>query len=141
MFKKYFAFIDVVITEIMPNRIQLQVINNFLSKINSEISFYSAENHNSYSTLEILNSKFYEKPKVRGFVFYSLLQFCYGEKILLDTLKKILKKYECIFIRENIILKSENDLLNKKRSIKVFKDTHESLIKNLISNFNKIFIK
>lgn len=141
MSKKYFAFLDIVITEIIPQRLQLQIINTYLSKFKSEVSFYSTEAHNSYKSLEILNAKINEKPKIKGLVFYSLLQFCYGENIAITSLKKILKNYECVFLRENLILKSEKDFFKNFISIKSFKDTHDSLIQNLKFNFDKILEK
>ena len=139
--KKYFAFLDIIITEIIPQRIQTQVINNHLKKYKSEISFYSTEEHSTYKKLSALVTKINEKPKIEGFVFYSFLQFCYDKKINFKLLKRILKNYNCIFVRENLKFAKIEDIISNKIAIKSFKNSHESLIENLEKNFSKILTK
>lgn len=139
--KKYFAFLDIIISEIIPQRIQTQVINIHLKKYKSEISFYSTEEHSSYKKLSALKTKINEKPKIEGFVFYSFLQFCYDKKIDFKLLKKILKSYSCIFVRENLKFDKVDDINLNKIAIKSFKDSHKSLLENLEKNFSKILIK
>ena len=139
--KKYFAFLDVLITEIVTQKIQTVIMNQYLNKYNSEISFYSTEEHNSYKTLNSLESKLNERPKINGFIFYSFLQFCYSERINFKILKKILKNYDCFFVREDLRFTCIKDLSSNKISIKSFKDTHQTLILNLEQNFLKILNK
>jgi len=136
--KKYFAFIDIFITEIVPQRIQTQIMNSYLKNYKSEISFYSTEDHNSYKNLSNLNTKISEKLKIEGFIFYSFLQFCYDDHIRFNIIKKILKNYNCIFVRENIKLNKLSDIKSHKIALISFKDTHKSLIENLEKNFLKI---
>lgn len=141
MSKKFFAFADVVITEILPQKIQVQIMNSYLEKLNSEVIFYSTENHLTFKNHSILKAKLNEDTKIKGFVFYSLLQFCYSRKIDFNLLEKITKKYECIFIRENLRIKNNQDLKKNMIGLKQFPFTHNELITNLKKNYLKILNK
>ncbi len=136
--KKFYIFLDIVITEVVPQRLQTALIRDKLNSLKGNITFYSTEGHNSYMNQSQLQTKIDEKPKIKGFAFYSLLQFCYGKKINLNLIKNLVKNYDCIFVRENLILNKSN-FEKKKFELKSFSFTHETLIRNLKKNFIKIY--
>lgn len=134
--KKYLAILDIVITEIISQKLQISLIKEFVNKNKGDLVFYTTENHATFKNLSILKQKLKEDLKLNGLVFFSILQFFYGEKKNINLLRNILNKgIEVNFIRENLILKNIAQLNKKIIDIKFFPDTHNSLIKNLKSNF------
>ena len=140
--KKYLAILDIVITEIVSQKLQINLIRDFLKKKNSDLVFYSAESHSTFENLNVLKLKIKEKIKIDGIVFYSLLQFFYGGKKNINIINQILKKkIELIFIREGLSIKNKKQLENYLIEIQQFPNTHKSLIQNLKKNFLKILKK
>lgn len=140
--KKYLALLDIVITEIVSQKLQVSLIKDYITKNNGDLVFYSTENHSTFQNLNILRHKIKEKINVDGIIFYSLLQFCYSKKNNINLMEQILeKKIELTFIRENITIKNKIQLKNKIIEIKYFPKTHNSLIYNLKKNFLKTLKK
>ena len=67
-----------------------------------------------------------------------MLQFAYKNKFDLSLLKKVLKKYNCLFVRENIFIKNLNDLKNFEEELNLLPATNHILINNLKENFLSI---
>ena len=95
-----------------------------MQKFNRSISFYTTEYDNTFKKMGFFKEQLLSKPKISGFVFFSLIQFCYEYKINSKLINKSMTfGYELMFVREKIFLK---DLANLKK------------IKKQISNFSKI---
>tara|TARA_S200000501_G_C20601536_1_gene646146 strand:- start:154 stop:567 length:414 start_codon:yes stop_codon:yes gene_type:complete len=136
--KNFYAFLDIVIAEIVPQKLQTLLISEKLKSMKGNISFYSTEGHKSFKIQSQLKTKIDEKPNVKGFAFYSLLQFCYNNELNINLLKTMIKNYDCVFVRENLIMNKIN-FKDKKFELKSFSYTHQSLIDNLKINFKKIY--
>ena len=137
--KKYLAFLDIAITEIVGQRLQTILAKDYAKKINGDVIFYSTETYGSFKNLQVLKQKINEDSEFDGVIFYSILQFCYGGKIESKILKKILKKkIKLIFVRENIEINNLTQLKSKLIELAYFQKTHKSLIENIIKNFIKI---
>ena len=63
------------------------------------------------------------------------MQFSYNLKFEFRFLKKILSKYKCYFVRENIKINDINDLKKIEDELKIFHVTNHLTIKNLKENF------
>ena len=84
-----------------------------------------------------LLKKLYEKPKVSGFIFFSLLQISYGKNQNIELIKKILSKnYEVLFYRENIHLKNLKSFKKDKKKLILFRNLNIDLIKKQQSLIN-----
>ena len=81
MSKKYYSVLDISILDILPQRSQIQILENYLNNMKASSVFYTIESINSRNKQSIFKRKLIEKPKVNGFIFYSLIQFCYSKKI------------------------------------------------------------
>ena len=81
--------------------------------------------------------KLYEKPKVSGFIFFSLLQISYGKNQNIELIKKILSKnYEVLFYREKIHLKNLKSFKKDKKKLILFRNLNIDLIKKQLSLIN-----
>lgn len=138
MSKKFYAFLDIVCTPIVPQGIQTKIIKKTLEEKNFDLSFYTTESHTTFEDMSILKQKLSEKINFNGFAFFSVLQFSYKNQFDLFLLKKVLKRYKCFFIRENIFIKNLNDLKNFEEELRLFPTTSYILINNLKKNFLSI---
>ena len=138
MSKKFYGFLDIVCTPIVPQGLQTKIIKNALEDNNLELSFYTTESHTTFKNMSILKQKLSEKNNFKGFAFFSVLQFAYKDKFDLSLLNKVIKKYNCLFLRENIFIKNINDLKSLEKELILFPTTNYMLINNLKENFLSI---
>ena len=138
MSKKFYGFLDIVCTPIVPQGLQTKIIKNALEDNNLELSFYTTESHTTFKNMSILKQKLSEKNNFKGFAFFSVLQFAYKDKFDLSLLNKVIKKYNCLFVRENIFIKNINDLKSLEKELILFPTTNYMLINNLKENFLSI---
>ena len=98
MSKKFYGFLDIVCTPIVPQGLQIKIIKNALKDNNLELSFYTTESHTTFKNMSILKQKLSEKNNFKGFAFFSALQFAYKDKFDLSLLNKVIKNYNCLFV-------------------------------------------
>lgn len=129
MNKKYYSVLDISILDILPQRFQIQILKNYLKNISGSSVFYTIESINSRDKQSILKRKLTEKPRVDGFIFYSLIQFCYSKNINMKLISEILESsYELIFYREEIHLKNRLDLKKNEKKIKLFYFNNKEIV-------------
>lgn len=129
MNKKYYSVLDISILDILPQRFQIQILENYLNNISGSSVFYTIESINSRDKQSILKRKLTEKPQVDGFIFYSLIQFCYSKNINMKLISEILNSsYELIFYREEIHLKNKLDLKKNEKKIKLFYFNNKEIV-------------
>ncbi len=130
------AILDYCIIQIVPQMAQIDILKEHVSKFNKTIDFYSIESQLTIENCSVLRDKIKEKPKIDGFVFYSLLQLSYGKKVNLDLIEEILSNnYKVYFYREKLKLLNKNDFKKKYEKLSLFHHNNLSLIykiKNLI---------
>ncbi len=129
---KFLAFLDNALLDFLPQKSQYELLANYLKNKGLSLSFYSVETEKTYLKSDNLIKKINEKPKVKGFIFFSILQISYIENNNINVINKLLKKnYEIIFFRENMHLKKNSDLKKNIKKIKLFRDNSLHLIKKL----------
>ena len=129
MSKKYYSVLDISILDILPQRFQIQILENYLNNKNGSSVFYTIESINSRDKQSIFKRKLTEKPKVDGFIFYSLIQFCYSKNINMKLINEILNSsYELIFYREEMHLKNNLDLKKNEKKIKLFYFNNKEIV-------------
>lgn len=138
MSKRFYGFLDIVCTPIIPQGLQTKIIKKTLEDSNINLSFYTTESHTTFENMSILKQKLSEKNNFEGFAFFSVLQFSYKNRFNLLLLKKVIKKYKCLFVRENIFINNINDLKNLEDELILFPTTNYMLINNLKENFLSI---
>tara|TARA_Y200000002_G_C22510665_1_gene591179 strand:+ start:226 stop:639 length:414 start_codon:yes stop_codon:yes gene_type:complete len=130
------AILDYCIIQIVPQMAQIDILKDYVSKFNKSIDFYSIESQLTIENCSVLRDKIKEQPKIDGFVFYSLLQLSYGNKVDLKLIEEILSKnYKIYFYREKLNILSKNDFKKKYEKLSLFHHNNLSLIykiKNLI---------
>lgn len=130
------AILDYCIIQIVPQMAQIDILKEHVSKFNKTIDFYSIESQLTIENCSVLRDKIKEKPKIDGFVFYSLLQLSYGKKVNLDLIEEILSNnYKVYFYREKLKLLNKSDFKKKYEKLSLFHHNNLSLIykiKNLI---------
>ncbi len=130
------AILDYCIIQIVPQMAQIDILNEYVSKYNKSIDFYSIESKLTIENCAVFREKLKEQPKIDGFVFYSLLQLSYGNKINLKLIEEILNKnYEVYFYRERLKILNKNDFKKKYEKLSLFHHNNLNLIykiKNLI---------
>ncbi len=130
------AILDYCIIQIVPQMAQIDILKDYVSKFNKSIDFYSIESQLTIENCSVLRDKIKEQPKIDGFVFYSLLQLSYGNKVDLKLIEEILSKnYKIYFYREKLNILSKNDFKKKYEKLSLFHHNNLNLIykiKNLI---------
>tara|TARA_Y100000992_G_scaffold254774_1_gene187796 strand:+ start:2482 stop:2895 length:414 start_codon:yes stop_codon:yes gene_type:complete len=130
------AILDYCIIQIVPQMAQIDILKEHVSKFNKTIDFYSIESQLTLENCSVLKDKIKEKPKIDGFVFYSLLQLSYGNNINLELIEEILENnYKIYFYREKLRILNKNDFKKKYEKLSLFHHNNLSLIykiKNLI---------
>ena len=87
--------------------------------------------------MKIFKEKIKSKPKINGYIFYSLLQFCYDKKININIISEAVNKgYSIYLAREKIVVNKKN-FKKKLSDLHFFKFTNNSLIKTIKNNFEK----
>ena len=114
---------------------------DFSKKIKKKIAFYAGENDKSFRNLDLFKTKLKNKPKIEGFIFFTLLQFCYNGKTNIQLINKTIKQnYSLYFVRENFIIKNKKDLSELKKDLIFFSLTNRKIL-NLLVNNSKDFWK
>ena len=63
--------------------------------------------------------------------------FCYGRKIRIDLIEKLIKKnFKIIFFREDLIISNFTDFKRQKKKISLFMDNNLLVISLFKLNFN-----
>lgn len=129
---KFLAFLDHALLEFLSQKSQYELLSTFLKKKRLSLAFYSVESEKTYLKSDNLNKKINENPKVKGFIFFSILQISYTRNNNIKVIKKLLEKnYEIIFFRENMHIKKNPDLKKNIKKIKLFRDNNLHLLKKL----------
>lgn len=130
------AILDYCIIQIVPQMAQIDILKDHVSKFNKTIDFYSIESQLTIENCSVLKDKIKEKPNIDGFVFYSLLQLSYGNKVNLELIEEILQNnYKVYFYREKLRILNKSDFKKKYEKLSLFHHNNLSLIykiKNLI---------
>jgi len=123
--ENFIAEIDVSIIEIIPQKIQVDILKASLNK-NQIILDYSAENPETRSNFLSLKKILKNSSKINGIIFFSLIQFCYNnsDKIDIDLIRNLAKKYKLVFFKEKINIKNLNDLKKYEADLKFFKNNN-----------------
>ena len=134
---KFWGVLDNALVSFLPQKAQFEILKSFLSKKKYSLAFYSLEDEYTYMNNSSLLKKLYEKPKVSGFIFFSLLQISYGKNQNIELIKEILSKnYEVLFYRENIHLKNLKSFKKDKKKLILFRNLNIDLIKKQQSLIN-----
>jgi hypothetical protein len=121
MNNKVFAYPDLLMHNFVPQNIQLSLMANYVKKFDKSISFYTTEYDTTFKKLDFFKEKMLLKPEISGFVFFSLIQFCYENKMNAKLINKSIKLgYELFFVREKIYLKDATCLQKIKSKIANF---------------------
>ena len=116
---------------------QIFIMKNYLDPFEKKIDFYTGENHKSFKNMKIFEEKVKSNPNIHGFIFFSLLQFCYDKKVNIGLIDLAVKKGYTIYLaREKIVINKKN-LKKKKDDLFFFKFTNNSLINTIKKNFEK----
>ena len=133
----FWGHLDITLVVFLSQKSQYEILKSFLSKKKFSLAFFSAESKYTYMNNLSIIQKLNENPKVKGFIFFSLLQISHQNKSNIELIKKILSKsYEVIFYRENIHLKNFKDFNKFKKKISLFRDLNIELIKKQQSLIN-----
>lgn len=107
--KQFYSCIDSRLPAPQPE--QHELARRKAQKEGGEIVFYGAEEFRVTKNQPFILSKLLRTPGIDGVVFFSIDQFCYGEKFNLKLLVGILKAgYTVHFAREDISLESEGEV-------------------------------
>ena len=87
--------------------------------------------------MKTFSEKIQSNPNIHGFIFFSLLQFCYDKKFNIDLIEKAIQKGYTIYIaREKIVINNYN-FKKKKKDLFFFKITNNTLINTIKNKFEK----
>ena len=130
----YLGVLDYALVEFLPQKAQYEVLRVFLNKKKNSLALYVMEDETTYLSSSQLLKKVNEKPKVKGFVFFSLLQISF-EKKNTEIIKQILSnKYEIIFYKENIHIPNMSSYKKKfEKKILLFRHNNIKAIDRLKS--------
>ena len=87
---KFLAFLDHALLEFLSQKSQYELLSTFLKKKRLSLAFYSVESEKTYLKSDNLNKKINENPKVKGFIFFSILQISYTINNNIKVIKKLL---------------------------------------------------
>ena len=132
---KFLAVLDNALVEFLPQKAQYEVIKNFLNQKKSSLALYIIEDELTYLSSSQLLKKINEKPKVNGFIFFSLLQISFEKEKNIEIIKKILsEKYEVIFYKENIHIRNMTSFKKEfEKKLLLFRDNNINVINRLKS--------
>ena len=134
---KVYCYPDTLQNKYLPQSWQIFIMKNFIEKYKKKIEFYTGENHKSYHKMTTFQEKINSNPEIHGFVFYSLLQFCYDKKINTQLFKESVNRgYTVYLAREKVVINKKN-FFKKKNDLFFFKFTNSNLIKIIKKNFGK----
>ncbi len=132
---KVYCYPDTLQNRYLPQTWQIFIMKNFLNTYEKKIDFYTGENHKGYKKMISFYEKIKSNPNIHGFIFFSLLQFCYDEKFNIKLINEAVKKgYTIYCAREKLILNKKN-FQNKKNDLFFFKITNNTLIQTIKKKF------
>ena len=133
----YLGVLDYALVEFLPQKAQYEVLRVFLNQKKNSLALYVMEDEMTYLSSSQLLKKVNEKPKVKGFVFFSLLQISF-EKKNTEIIKQILSnKYEIIFYKENIHIPNMSSYKKRfEKKILLFRHNNIKAIDRLKSLIN-----
>lgn len=138
MNNKVFAFPDLLMLNFVPQGIQLSLMFKYSKKFDKSVSFYNTEYENTYKKMGFFKEKLLSKPKISGFIFFSLIQFCYQNKLNIKLINKSIELgYELMFVKEKIYLKDLASLKKNKHKLLNFSQKNKKNIKinKMVVNF------
>lgn len=110
--KQFYSCIDARLPAPQPE--QHELARRKAQKEGGAIVFYGAEEFRVTKNQPFILGKLLRTPGIDGVVFFSIDQFCYGEKFNLKLLINILKAgYTVHFSREDISLVSEDQVVEE----------------------------
>jgi hypothetical protein len=135
--KQYYSCIDVRVPSPQPEQHQVSKMKAIKEK--GQIIFYGAEEYRTSKYQPYILEKLQRTPGIDGVIFFSIEQFCYGEKFNLRLLSDILKiKLTVHFAREDISFNNIDEINEKFLNISVYFNSHrrrrEFNTKQLISD-------
>lgn len=134
---KVYCYPDTLQNRYLPQAWQIFIMKNFLENHKKKIDFYTGENHKGYKKMKTFSEKIQSNPNIHGFIFFSLLQFCYDKKFNIDLIEKAIQKGYTIYIaREKIVINNHN-FKKKKKDLFFFKITNNTLINTIKNKFEK----
>jgi len=117
----FVSYFDVGSLNKTPQTLQHQFLNSYANKINGHLHFYTNEDFNSLDSQIVIRSKINEKLDIRGFIFYSISQLCYGIEPNLDVIEGAIKlKYEVHFALEDLIINDKYSLNNFREILLIY---------------------
>ena len=134
---KVYCYPDTLQNRYLPQAWQIFIMKNFLENHKKKIDFYTGENHKGYKKMKTFSEKIQSNPNIHGFIFFSLLQFCYDKKFNIDLIEKAIQKGYTIYIaREKKVINNHN-FKKKKKDLFFFKITNNTLINTIKNKFEK----
>tara|TARA_B100000674_G_C37799294_1_gene895637 strand:- start:411 stop:836 length:426 start_codon:yes stop_codon:yes gene_type:complete len=132
---KVFCYPDTLQNRYLPQAWQIFIMKSYLEPFKKKIDFYTGENHKGFKKMKTFEEKIKSKPKIHGFIFFSLIQFCYNNKINIELINRATNGGYTIYLaREKIILNKKN-FSKKKNDLLFFKITNNSLIETIKKKF------
>ena len=96
--EKVFCYPDTLQNRYLPQAWQIFIMKNYLDPFEKKIDFYTGENHKSFKNMKIFEEKVKSNPNIHGFIFFSLLQFCYDKKVNIGLIDLAVKKGYTIYL-------------------------------------------
>jgi len=121
---------DINIVNVISQKNQILIFNSYLSNLKASIAYDVFENpETSHDLPRIQKISIQNSDKTIGIIFYSLIQFCYGKKIRIDLIEKLIKNnYKIIFFREDLKINSLSDFKNQKKKLSLFMENNFQVI-------------
>lgn len=109
--KGFYGCLDAGFVKYVPQPLQHLALANKASKLGGELLFYTAEDFETLVSQGTIKAKMAEQPAVDGFIFFTIRQFFYGEKLNLNLMNSMLdQKYEIHFAREDLSIPTAESL-------------------------------
>ncbi len=122
--KSFYSMHDTTIYGLLTAKFQHQLIEIKAIEKKGKIIFYSGEDPVYNKMGRVIREVLTQKPKVDGFIYLHLQQFCYAGKIDLSLIRKILKlKYELHFCKEDLSFNNLSDLKKNLDNLIIYNNT------------------
>jgi hypothetical protein len=110
--KQFYSCIDALLPAPQPEQHAISKIK--ATKEGGQIVFYGAEEYRAVKNQPFILNKLQRTAGIDGVVFFTIDQFCYGQKFNLNLLCDILKlNFSVHFAREDISFKSIEEVNGK----------------------------
>lgn len=117
----FVSYFDVGCLDKTPQVLQHQFLNSYTNSIKGNLHFYTNEDFNSLKSQIVIKSKINEGLEIKGFIFYSINQLCYGTSPNIDLIEEAIKlKYEVHFALEGLKVSDKNSLNNFKEIVIIY---------------------